>query len=218
MLKPATGNTIVMVLIGLSLTGCSIYDKYGYGKVADSLRDEEQTTPLELPANAPSISQRFLPQGVSSKGEHKGFDILVRSETPILAAADGVVSRVQTSFLYGRQVMIDHTGAETADGDRLQTRYFHLSEKKVVAGEQVLRGQIIGYSGMSGMAGGFPHLHFEVHRLGDGPEAVAVRFLDPQLFWADGVGRITCYDSGREWPVEPLVLSYPVPCREVNWE
>ena len=44
MLKPATGNTIVMVLIGLSLTGCSIYDKYGYGKVADSLRDEEQTT------------------------------------------------------------------------------------------------------------------------------------------------------------------------------
>ena len=216
MLKPA-GNAIVLALIGLSMAGCSVYDNYGYGRVADSLRDEEQTTPVELPANAPSISQRYLPQGVSSKGEHKGFDILVPSETPILAAADGVVSRVQTSFLYGRQVMIDHAGV-TADGERLQTRYFHLAEKKVVVGEQVRRGQVVGFSGMSGMAGGFPHLHFEVHRLGEGPDAVAVRFLDPQLFWADGEGRISCYDSNRQWPAEPLVLSYPVPCLDVDWQ
>jgi murein DD-endopeptidase MepM/ murein hydrolase activator NlpD len=215
MLKPKMGNVIV-VLISLSMTGCGIYDKYGHGRVVSSKLDEASVTPVDMPSNAPSISQRFLPQGVSSKSEHKGFDILVPSRTPVLAATDGVVSRVQTSILYGRQVMIDH-GA-TAAGDRIQTRYFHLSEQRVVVGDRLQRGQVIGYSGFSGLAGGFPHLHFEVHRLGDGADAVAVRFLDPQLFWVDGRGRITCYDKHREWPAEPVALSYPVPCLGMDWQ
>jgi murein DD-endopeptidase MepM/ murein hydrolase activator NlpD len=213
MLKPPIANLIV-VLIGLSMTGCSIYDNYGYGRVVSSKLDENLATPVELPPNAPTISQRFLPQGVSSKGEHKGFDILVPSGSPVLAAAGGEVSRVQTSILYGRQVMIDH--AETAAGFRIQTRYFHLSEQLVTVGDRLQRGQLIGYSGVSGLAGGFPHLHFEVHRLGDG--AVAVRFLDPQLFWVDGKGKVTCYDRQREWPDEPAALIYPVPCLGVEWQ
>ncbi|MCP4471640.1 MAG: M23 family metallopeptidase [Gammaproteobacteria bacterium] len=106
--------------------------------------------------------------------EHKGFDILVPSRTPVLAAAGGVVSRVQASVLYGRQVVIDH--AATAAGYRIQTRYFHLSEQRV-----------------------------------------AVRFLDPQLFWMGGRGKITCYDKRREWAAEPVALSYPVPCPGKDW-
>ena len=215
MQKPLTGIVIV-VSFSLSMTGCGIYDKYGYGRVVSSKLDEASVTPVELPPNAPSISQRFLPQGVSSKSEHKGFDILVPTSTPVLAAADGEVSRVQTSVLYGRQVMIDH--AATAAGFRIQTRYFHLSEQQVAVGDLLRRGQVIGYSGLSGLAGGFPHLHFEVHRLGEGTDAVAVRFLDPQLFWVDGLGKITCYDKHREWAVEPLKLSYPVPCLGLDWE
>jgi len=215
MLKPMMGNVIV-VLIGLSMTGCGIYDKYGHGRVVSSKLDEASVTPVELPPNAPSISQRFLPQGVSSKSEHKGIDILVPSRTPVLSATDGVVSRVQTSILYGRQVMIDH-GAVAA-GYRIQTRYFHLSEQRVAVGDRLRRGRVIGYSGLSGMAAGFPHLHFKVHRLGEGADAVAVRFIDPQLFWVDGRGKITCYDKRREWPAEPIALSYPVPCLGMDWQ
>lgn len=177
MLKPMMGNVIV-VLISLSMTGCSIYDKYGHGRVVSSKLDEASVTPVDMPPNAPSISQRFLPQGVSSKSEHKGFDILVPSRTPVLVATDDVVSRVQTSILYGRQVMIDH-GASAA---------------------------------------GFPQLHFEVHRMGEGVDAVAVRFMDPQLFWVDGQGRNPCYDKQREWHAEPLVLCYPVPCLAMDWQ
>jgi len=65
MLKPKMGNVIV-VLISLSMTGCGIYDKYGHGRVVSSKLDEASVTPVDLPPNAPSISQRFLPQGVSS--------------------------------------------------------------------------------------------------------------------------------------------------------
>jgi len=213
MLKAIMGN-VLAVLVSLSMTGCSIYDRYGYGRVVSSKLDESSATAVDLPSNAPSISQRFLPQGASAKGEHKGFDVLVPSGTPVLAAANGEVSRVQTSFLYGRQVMIDH--GTTAAGYRIQTRYFHLSEQQVAVGDRLQRGQVIGYSGLSGMAGGFPHLHFEVHRLGE--DAVALSFLDPQLFWVDGKGKITCYDRHRAWSVDPLKLSYPVPCLGVDWQ
>jgi len=68
------------------------------------------------------------------------------------------------------------------------------------------------------MAAGFPHLHFEVHRMGEGVDAVAVRFIDPQLFWVDGSGKVTCYDKQREWPAEPVALSYPVPCLGMDWQ
>jgi hypothetical protein len=67
------------------------------------------------------------------------------------------------------------------------------------------------------MAGIYPHLHFEVHRLSDAVPPVATRFLDPQLFWVDGVGKITCYDSNRDWIESPVALTYPVPCRGVEW-
>jgi murein DD-endopeptidase MepM/ murein hydrolase activator NlpD len=195
--------------------GCSVYSDYGYGRIARSKLDAESMTEIELPANAPSISQRFRPVGVSTEIEHKGFDILVRSSTPVLTAAAGKVSRVQTSILYGRQVMVDH--GMVAEGYRIQTRYFHLSEQKVKPGDQLQRGQLIGYSGASGMAGVYPHLHFEVHRLGEGENPVAIHFLDPQIFWVNGAGRVTCYDKQRDWGPSPVALTYPVPCWNMDW-
>ncbi len=55
-------------------------------------------------------------------------------------------------------------------------------------------------------------------RLGEGADAVAMRFIDPQLFWVDGKGQVTCYDKHRQWPGEPLALSYPVPCLDTEWQ
>jgi murein DD-endopeptidase MepM/ murein hydrolase activator NlpD len=55
---------------------------------------------------------------------------------------------------YGREVRIDH-------GHGVQTIYGHMSAFAVTSGEDVKRGEVIGYVGSSGRSTG-PHLHYEV--------------------------------------------------------
>lgn len=209
-------SKLILIALLCASGGCAVYDKYGYGKVARSPIPQEYVTAVSLPANAPSISQRFRPDNLSRDGGHKGFDILVPHRTPVLAAADGEISRVELSFLYGKQVMIDH--AEGAAGFRLQTRYFHLTEQLVAVGEPVRRGQLIAYSGATGLTGLFPHLHFEVYRLNDAQPPIGIKYLDPQHHWIDGAGLITCFDRGRKYAAKPVRLTYPVPCRDLEWQ
>ncbi len=214
--KLPTRIAFTTLLITLVSSGCSYYQKYDYGKVAGSRLDKALVTPIDLPVSAPSISQRFRPVGVSSQNEHKGFDIIVPDRTPVLAAAGGEVSRVARSILFGNQIILNH--GRNAVGYRIQTRYFHLDQPLVIEGEKIRRGQLVGYTGATGLAGVFPHLHFEVHRLNEAVAPIAFKFLDPQLFWVDGVGKITCYDNRREYSESPVRLTYPVPCREIGWQ
>jgi len=80
--------------------------------------------------------------------------------TRVLAAADGVVRFVYRdkpctgAYYGGKWILIDH-------GNNLSTLYAHLSLIKVVPGQKVKAGQVIGYSGESGYVTG-PHLHFTV--------------------------------------------------------
>ncbi len=208
-------SPLLTCLIAAALGGCSLYDRYGHGRVANSRLDATLATPVSMPPGAPSISQRFRPEDLPSDAGHKGFDLLVPSGTPVIAAADGTVSRLMLTPLFGRQIRIDHGRGDA--GHRLQTRYVHLAKRLVREGEGVRRGQLLGYSGMSGLAAGFPHLHFEVHRLDDAEPPRAVGYLDPQLFWVDGIGRVTCFDRGLAYPAAPVRLTYPVPCRGVDW-
>ena len=216
MLMVSTRTAITVLLLSFAATGCCIYEKYGHGKVAPSRLESASVTAVELPANAPSISQRYRPLFASSESEHKGFDILVPKRTPILAAADGEVERVSLSLFYGNQLILNHGRA--AAGYRIQTRYFHLDELLVSMNEKVRRGQLVGYSGLTGLAAGFPHLHFEVHQLDESDAVVAIRDIDPQAYWVDGVGKITCYDSARNFKPTPASLTYPVPCRGTDWQ
>jgi len=86
---------------------------------------------------------------------HAGIDIDAPYGTPVRAAADGeVASASATASGYGREVVLNH-------GHDVSTCYGHLSAMAVSAGQQVTRGQIIGYVGTSGRATG-PHLHYEV--------------------------------------------------------
>ena len=86
--------------------------------------------------------------------EHSGLDIAVQSGTPVLAAAPGYVAWAKTGNSYGNYIMIIHPGGYA-------TLYAHLSSMNVAQDQYVGRGEIIGYSGSTGLSTG-PHLHFEV--------------------------------------------------------
>ncbi len=86
---------------------------------------------------------------------HNGTDFATPTGTPVLAAAEGTVIRVENHPFAGRYVEIQHHG-------QYKTRYLHLSRAQVRPGERVERGQRIALSGASGRVTG-AHLHYELH-------------------------------------------------------
>lgn len=85
---------------------------------------------------------------------HLGYDLASTRRASVPAANDGVVVLARYFGIYGNAVVIDH-------GYGLMTLYGHLSSIAVSEGEQVERGQSIGRSGETGLAGG-DHLHYTV--------------------------------------------------------
>jgi murein DD-endopeptidase MepM/ murein hydrolase activator NlpD len=86
---------------------------------------------------------------------HRGIDVSVRMNAPIVAPADGVVSSVTWDHGYGKLMAVSH-------GYGLVTRYAHLAKVLVKKGQYVKRGETIALVGNSGRSTG-PHLHYEVH-------------------------------------------------------
>jgi murein DD-endopeptidase MepM/ murein hydrolase activator NlpD len=97
------------------------------------------------------------------KGEgafHTGIDIATNQGDAVRSPADGIVLKAGMGTGYGREVVVDH-------GHGVETLYAHLSGFAVIAGQDVHRGDILGYVGSSGHSTG-PHLHYEV-RIHDTP-------------------------------------------------
>ena len=86
---------------------------------------------------------------------HKAIDIATRKGTPIVAVANGVVSKVGRVGALGRVITVKH-------GYGLVTRYAHLEKALVRKGQFIKRGETIALVGNSGRSTG-PHLHYEVH-------------------------------------------------------
>lgn len=91
---------------------------------------------------------------------HTGWDLSAGAGDPIVAAASGVVVSAGGRGGYGNAVVIDHGGG-------LATLYAHQSSMAVSAGQQVEKGQVVGYVGCTGYCTG-AHLHFET-RVGGRP-------------------------------------------------
>jgi murein DD-endopeptidase MepM/ murein hydrolase activator NlpD len=90
--------------------------------------------------------------------KHEGLDFAAPVGTPIIASANGVISRAGWDSQYGNVVEVNH-----AEG--FKTRYAHASQLLVRTGQTVKKGDLIAKVGNTGRSSG-PHLHYEVIRAG----------------------------------------------------
>ena len=101
---------------------------------------------------------------------HAGLDFAAKTGTPVFATADGTVESAGRESGYGNCIDITH-------GYNYLTRYAHLSEIMVKAGQQVKRGEMIGKVGSTGKSTG-PHLHYEVRFKDEPQNPVNYYFMD----------------------------------------
>ena len=136
---------------------------------------------------------------------HAGVDFAAPMGTPVLAAADGVVSMlIDYEPGCGAGVVLSHPRFKR------WTVYCHLTRALVTTGQVVARGERIGLSGASGNSAGVPHVHLELcttacasHRDGD------LRGTEDPLGAVVG-----CHDPQRAYPADRFILTLPLACRQ----
>jgi murein DD-endopeptidase MepM/ murein hydrolase activator NlpD len=102
-----------------------------------------------------------------SEARHYGFDLASTSQAEVTAAAAGVVRHADQLGIYGKLVLLDH-------GMGLASLYGHLSRVDVKVGDRVDKGEPVGRTGTTGLAGG-DHLHFAI--------LVGETYVNPLEWW-----------------------------------
>jgi murein DD-endopeptidase MepM/ murein hydrolase activator NlpD len=155
----------------------------------------EPTLLLPVDDATPSSIQSFF--GAPRDGgrrDHHGVDVFARRGTPVIAAADGVVSKAGTNGLGGNVVWI----VRPLHGERHY--YAHLDRRFVTAGTFVRAGDVIGTVGNTGNARATaPHLHFGIYAAGQGA-------VDPLPYLATPRGARTGVEGARSRPVDVRVI------------
>lgn len=183
-------------------------------------------TPV-LPAGAgPILSDIWSWEGVNGGRRdqiHTGVDIGGPSGQAVIAAADGKVLETAVDRCWGPTVVVDHGLAR--DGTRLIALYGHVDAMLVGAGAWVRRGEEIARLGDNHTTfyciGGVRHLHLQLgqiyRREKDERHWGHTAFLidsfqpvNPHLHWAEGPGRVTCFDPDATYPAG--TLTWPLPC------
>ena len=85
---------------------------------------------------------------------HLGVDLASLANSPVEAGNSGKIIFAGKNGIYGLMVVIDH-------GQGIASLYGHLSGMEVAVGDMIKKGDIIGYTGQTGLAGG-DHLHFSM--------------------------------------------------------
>lgn len=139
-----------------TLTAFMHDDGQYYDANGDSLERAFSRLPL---ASQVRVSSHFNPRRLhpitQRVSPHNGTDFPLPIGTPVIAPADGVVTRIENHPFAGKYIEIQHFG-------NYKTRYLHLSRFLVQRGQRVTRGQRIALSGNTGRSTG-PHLHYELH-------------------------------------------------------
>lgn len=210
-------TTALALFLSILSCGCIRTNIEPYGI---AVNDGERINPVRryalVPPEAPSISQGYKPGKVTQKADgskqmeyHYAIDIIEKDGTPVLAAAAGTIIRSYYDPFYGNRVFISHP--DSAEG-KYMSGYSHLQNREVSVGMTVARGETIGYLGHTGLlSGGLPHLHFEIRKVSK-QRGVAYQNMNPHLFWFDGEGVITCYDTNLIYAAQTFKTTYPVPC------
>ncbi len=134
--------------------------------------DEEflNNFPFEIPTTgyiSSGFGYRRNPFKKNSTEFHKGIDIQNVKGTYIRAPANGTVIKSEYQSGYGNIILLKHS-------ETVSTFYAHLSASFVFEGQRIVKGQILGAIGSTGLSTG-PHLHYEI--LIDGEN------YDPAIFW-----------------------------------
>jgi murein DD-endopeptidase MepM/ murein hydrolase activator NlpD len=146
-----------------------------YDLEGESLRRAFLRAPLEYRRISSRFNRNRMHPILNQRRPHIGVDYAAATGTPVMATADGVVTRRRWDGGYGNLVEIRH-----ANG--YMTRYAHLTRfaQSIREGGRVSQGQVVGFVGMTGLATG-PHLHYEMHRHGSpvNPLTVDIPAGDP---------------------------------------
>jgi len=147
-------------------------------------------SPLVGASLSSTYGMRFHPVWMKNLFHH-GIDFAVAENTPVRSTADGVVDAItQDPGGFGLLVSIRHTY-------KFKTIYAHLNKAGVHYGQVVRKGEVIAYSGNTGLSTG-PHLHYEV-RYDDQP-------LNPRPFMVEGPNSLEqLIKQARNVPWESLV-------------
>ena len=112
-----------------------------------------------IPVDNPLISGVYGSQRILNdipKSPHYGVDFAADEGTPIKNMLEGVVTLSENDLYYtGGTVIIDH-------GHGISTLYMHMKDVKVLKGQSLKQGDIIGTIGKTGRSTG-PHLHIQLH-------------------------------------------------------
>lgn len=158
-LERTRGKTIELVRFG------------GEGKFFDSDGKGELTGGLSRPTNGGMTSGFGMRRHpiLGYRRMHGGIDFGGGYGAPIYAVTEGSVRSAGRSGGYGTQVRIAHPNG-------LSSSYSHMSRLAVRSGQQVKRGQVIGYIGSTGLSTG-PHLHYELFQSGRRVDPRSVKYV-----------------------------------------